>query len=31
MTLESSQALEDSAMLLRYQMQNADPPVATGR
>jgi riboflavin biosynthesis pyrimidine reductase len=31
MTLESSQALEGGAMLLRYRIQNADPSVATGR
>jgi riboflavin biosynthesis pyrimidine reductase len=31
MTLESSQALEGGAMLLRYRIQNADIPAATGR
>jgi hypothetical protein len=31
MTLESSQALEGGAMLLRYRMQNADIQAATGR
>ena len=28
MTLESSQALEGGAMLLRYRIQNADPKAA---
>jgi hypothetical protein len=31
MTLESSQALEGGAMLLRYRIQNADIQAATGR
>jgi riboflavin biosynthesis pyrimidine reductase len=31
MTLESSQALEGGAMLLRYGIQNADIQAATGR
>jgi hypothetical protein len=31
MTLESSQALEGGAMLLRYRIQNADVQAATGR
>ena len=31
MTMESSQALEGGAMLLRYRIQNADIQAATGR